>query len=120
MAMCCCVSEAMNARYHLQRLGNRLAAAPRGSVPLPAPPVSSLEPFGPRSTREGNRMGAFLYRRARRRDTRRPADVPHVGSHVGQVEDLPAVQALCHDQRQRFLADASAIHVELERADADV
>jgi urocanate hydratase len=36
------------------------------------------------------------------------------------VEDLPAVQALCHDQRQRFLADASTIHVELEEADAGV
>jgi hypothetical protein len=37
-----------------------------------------------------------------------------------RVEDLPAVQALCHDQRQRFLTDASAIHVELEEADDDV
>jgi hypothetical protein len=36
------------------------------------------------------------------------------------VEDLPAVQALCHDQRQRFLTDAASIHVELEEADADV
>ena len=36
------------------------------------------------------------------------------------VEDLHAVQALFHDQRQRFLADATAIHVELEEADADL
>jgi hypothetical protein len=36
------------------------------------------------------------------------------------VEDLPAVQALCHEQRQRFLTDAAAIHVQLEEADADV
>jgi hypothetical protein len=36
-----------------------------------------------------------------------------------RVEDLPAVQVLCHDQRQRFLTDAAAIHVELEGADAD-
>jgi hypothetical protein len=36
------------------------------------------------------------------------------------VEDLHAVQALCHDQRERFLTDAAAIHVELEEADADV
>jgi hypothetical protein len=36
------------------------------------------------------------------------------------VEDLAAVQALCHDQRQRFLTDAADIHVELEEADADV
>jgi hypothetical protein len=35
-------------------------------------------------------------------------------------EDLPAVQALCYDQRQRFLTDAAAIHVEIEEADADV
>jgi hypothetical protein len=36
------------------------------------------------------------------------------------AEDLPAVQALCHDQRQRFLKDAAAIHDDLEEADADV
>ena len=36
------------------------------------------------------------------------------------VEDLHAVQALFADQRQRFLDDAAAIHVELEEADADV
>jgi hypothetical protein len=35
-------------------------------------------------------------------------------------ENLHAVQALCHDQRQRFLKDAAAIHVELEAADAGV
>ena len=39
---------------------------------------------------------------------------------VFPVEDLAAVQALCHDHRQRFLTDASAIHVDLEEADADV
>ena len=33
------------------------------------------------------------------------------------IEDLHAVQALCNDQRQRFLTDAAAIHVELEEAD---
>jgi hypothetical protein len=37
-----------------------------------------------------------------------------------RVENLHAVQALCHDQRQRFLKDAAAIHVELEAADAGV
>jgi hypothetical protein len=31
-----------------------------------------------------------------------------------RVENLPAVQALCADQRERFLTDAAAIHVELE------
>lgn len=36
------------------------------------------------------------------------------------VEELHAVQALCHDQRQRFLTDAAAIHVELEETDATV
>jgi urocanate hydratase len=36
------------------------------------------------------------------------------------VEDLPAVETLCHDQRQRFLTDATRIHVELEEADAGV
>jgi len=36
------------------------------------------------------------------------------------VEDLHAVQALCYDQRQRFLTDAAAIHVQLKEADADV
>jgi hypothetical protein len=36
------------------------------------------------------------------------------------VGDLHAVQALCHDQKQRFLTDAATIHVELEEADADV
>jgi hypothetical protein len=30
------------------------------------------------------------------------------------VEDLHAVQALCYDQRRRFLTEASAIHVDLE------
>jgi hypothetical protein len=30
------------------------------------------------------------------------------------VQELHAVQALCHDQRQRFLTDAAAIHVQLE------
>jgi len=38
---------------------------------------------------------------------------------VFPVEDLPAVQALCHDQRERFLTAAAAIHVDLED-DADV
>jgi hypothetical protein len=37
-----------------------------------------------------------------------------------RVENLHAVQALCHYQRQRFLTDAEAIHVDLEEADADV
>jgi hypothetical protein len=37
-----------------------------------------------------------------------------------RVENLHAVQALCHDQRQRFLKDAAAIHVELEAVDAGV
>ena len=36
------------------------------------------------------------------------------------IEDLPAVQALCHDQRQRFLTDAAAIHVQLREDDAGV
>jgi hypothetical protein len=36
------------------------------------------------------------------------------------VEDLHAVQALCYDQRQRFLTDAAEIHVQLREADADV
>jgi hypothetical protein len=36
------------------------------------------------------------------------------------VDDLPVVQALCYDQRQRFLTDAAAIHVQLREADADV
>jgi hypothetical protein len=36
-----------------------------------------------------------------------------------RVEHLPAVQALCVDQRDRFLMEAAAIHVELE-ADATV
>jgi hypothetical protein len=31
------------------------------------------------------------------------------------VEDLPAVQALCYDQRERFLTDAAAIHVDLQK-----
>ena len=35
-------------------------------------------------------------------------------------QDLHAVQALCYDQRQRFLTDAADIHVQLEDADADV
>jgi hypothetical protein len=30
------------------------------------------------------------------------------------VANLHAVQALCHDQRERFLTEAAAIHVELE------
>jgi hypothetical protein len=30
------------------------------------------------------------------------------------VGEIHAVQALCHDQRERFLTDAAAIHVELE------
>jgi hypothetical protein len=34
--------------------------------------------------------------------------------------DLHAVQALCHDQRKRFLTEAAAIHVDLEEAGADV
>jgi hypothetical protein len=36
-----------------------------------------------------------------------------------RVEDLHAVQALFHDQRQRFLTDAADIHVQLEDVDAD-
>jgi hypothetical protein len=36
------------------------------------------------------------------------------------VSDLHVVQALCHDQRERFLAGAASIHVELEESDADV
>jgi hypothetical protein len=31
------------------------------------------------------------------------------------ANDLHAVQALCHDQRERFLTDAAAIQVELEK-----
>jgi hypothetical protein len=33
------------------------------------------------------------------------------------VQELHAVQALCYDQKERFLTDAAAIHVELEEAD---
>jgi hypothetical protein len=36
------------------------------------------------------------------------------------VQELHAVQALCYDQRGRFLTDAAAIHVEIEEADAGV
>jgi hypothetical protein len=36
------------------------------------------------------------------------------------VEDLPAVQALCYDQRERFRTEAATIHVELGEADEDV
>jgi hypothetical protein len=32
------------------------------------------------------------------------------------ASEVPAVQALCHDQRERFLTDAAAIQVELENA----
>jgi hypothetical protein len=34
--------------------------------------------------------------------------------------ELPAIQALCHDQRERFLTDAAEIQVELEEDDATV
>jgi len=34
------------------------------------------------------------------------------------VQELHAVQALCYDQRERFLTDAAAILVEIEEADA--
>jgi hypothetical protein len=34
--------------------------------------------------------------------------------------NLPAVQALCHDQRERFLTEAAAIDVKLEEPDASV
>ncbi len=33
------------------------------------------------------------------------------------VAHLPAVQALCFDQKERFMTDASAIHVELEESE---
>jgi hypothetical protein len=40
-------------------------------------------------------------------------DIVTIGYHMGwlafSVEYLPAVQALCHDQRERFLTDAAAI-----------
>jgi hypothetical protein len=32
------------------------------------------------------------------------------------VEELHAVQVLCYDQKERFLTDAAAIHLELEEA----
>jgi hypothetical protein len=48
-------------------------------------------------------------------------DIVTIGYHMGwlafSVEYLPAVQALCHDQRERFLTDAAAIHVELAEAE---